>query len=272
MSGKNEFSLLRPRLRADVADAVHTHDFAELFWVESGAGLHRINGEFQRLEPGTVVFIRPRDCHTFNSRLSSELRMVNIAFPLRDLQWFQQRYDARLLPWRAGHLPCAETLPKSALVRLNNVVAEIMHGPLTTLELDYLLISVLREVGKKQSPIPSGALPGWLIQAIQAVRSNPELLAGGCEGFVALCQKSREHVCRTVRDRLGISPSELVNRCRLDHAAFLLQDPERTIVEVALESGFGNVSYFYRRFRECFGRTPGELRGGDELVSPLSVR
>lgn len=39
----------------------HTHDYAELLWIEKGAGYHLVNGERQRIGPGDLIMIRPQD-------------------------------------------------------------------------------------------------------------------------------------------------------------------------------------------------------------------
>lgn len=43
----------------------HTHDYAELLWIEKGAGYHLVNGERQRIGPGDLIMIRPQDAHTY---------------------------------------------------------------------------------------------------------------------------------------------------------------------------------------------------------------
>ncbi len=50
---------------------------------------------------------------------------------------------------------------------------------------------------------------------------------------------------------------------RLDRAHELLSSPdwaERTITAIAMESGFGDLSWFHQAFRRKFGATPGEIR------------
>jgi AraC-like DNA-binding protein len=54
-----------------------------------------------------------------------------------------------------------------------------------------------------------------------------------------------------------------VLEARLQKAAALLLDPlwrERRIGEIALESGFGDLSHFNRAFRRRFGMTPSAMR------------
>ena len=57
--------------------------------------------------------------------------------------------------------------------------------------------------------------------------------------------------------------SGFVNDHRLDRAAALLalpNDGNRTILQIALEAGFGDLSHFNRRFKRRFGETPRAFR------------
>jgi AraC-like DNA-binding protein len=55
-----------------------------------------------------------------------------------------------------------------------------------------------------------------------------------------------------------------VNRVRLERAHAMLVDPacrSLSAAEIGLAAGFSEPSTFYRRFRQRYGTTPGELRG-----------
>lgn len=63
----------------------------------------------------------------------------------------------------------------------------------------------------------------------------------------------------------GTTFSEYVLNQRLAHVRRMLSDPRYagwTVSAIALEAGFGDVSYFNRRFRRRFGASPTEFRGG----------
>lgn len=59
---------------------------------------------------------------------------------------------------------------------------------------------------------------------------------------------------------MNCTVSEYLNRIRLRHACMLLNTTHQNIMSVALESGFGNSSYFNRVFHRAFGITPKEYR------------
>jgi AraC-like DNA-binding protein len=67
-------------------------------------------------------------------------------------------------------------------------------------------------------------------------------------------------------DSEGTTFSEYVLKQRLLQAFRMLGDARYvgwTVSAIALEAGFGDVSYFNRRFRRCFGAPPTHFRSGD---------
>ena len=59
---------------------------------------------------------------------------------------------------------------------------------------------------------------------------------------------------------LGVTPHQYLVRSRLRHAARLLSDDERSITDVALDVGFGDLSNFVRTFSRAAGVSPGRFR------------
>jgi AraC-like DNA-binding protein len=61
----------------------------------------------------------------------------------------------------------------------------------------------------------------------------------------------------------GETFSEFVLSQRLARAHHMLSDPRmtgRTVAAVAFGSGFGDLSYFNRKFRQRFGAAPSDVR------------
>jgi AraC family transcriptional regulator len=71
---------------------------------------------------------------------------------------------------------------------------------------------------------------------------------------------SAHHFAVLFRQRMGTSPHRYVVEQRLKHAKRLLRDHARSILEVALLSGFESQSHFGRVFRRVVGMTPSEYR------------
>ena len=61
----------------------------------------------------------------------------------------------------------------------------------------------------------------------------------------------------------GTTFSQYVISQRLLRAHRMLTDPrfaDRSITSLAFDAGFGDLSYFNRVFRRCYGGTPSEIR------------
>ena len=71
---------------------------------------------------------------------------------------------------------------------------------------------------------------------------------------------SREHLCRSFKKYLGVSPSAYLNAKRLNYAANLLLHSDQKVIDVAYASGFQSLSRFYHAFKKEFGVSPLQYR------------
>lgn len=70
----------------------------------------------------------------------------------------------------------------------------------------------------------------------------------------------RSQFYRKIKALTNYSPVELLRRLRLQRARDLLTTTDKSISEIAYEVGFSTPAYFTKCFRDCFGKTPSELR------------
>ena len=68
------------------------------------------------------------------------------------------------------------------------------------------------------------------------------------------------HFLRTFERLTGVTPHQYVRRARLREAAKRLVAETGTVLDIALDCGFGDVSNFNRAFRTEFGRSPLAFR------------
>lgn len=74
------------------------------------------------------------------------------------------------------------------------------------------------------------------------------------------CGLARRSFTTAFRRRTGHSWLEYINRLRVRHAITLLQTTDRKTASIAFQSGFDDLSTFYRVFHRVTGQRPGQWR------------
>ncbi len=244
--------------------ALHTHDFSEMVYVTQGAGTHWVDGRALPLSAGSLVWVRPRDCHTVCGP-SGKLHFINIAFPRGPWREFTEAagLSAAARDWEAAAAPPTVRVAddeRAACARAFGGLLHDFHERPTRLALCRFWTRTLPHLlpGEAAEDADDG-LPPWLATACAAMAA-PGDLRGGVARMAEVAGVGMAHLARTLRAHRGQTPTEFLLELRLQRAAALLRTGAQEIGDIALDCGFGNLSYFYRRFRGRFGQTPRAYR------------
>jgi AraC family cel operon transcriptional repressor len=247
---------------------MHRHDFAEVFWVERGRGWHGLEGGRERIETGDLVLIRPRDAHGFGVSRGETFTMVNVAFAAPVLEHLRRRYfgPARRWLWSEGSRPAKLRIAPEEIARLSAQADQLATAhPQRRLDLEAFLLNLLQVATRAHAP--DDERPVWLREALADLARHPERLAEGPRALASTAGRSLEHLNRTLVKHAGKTTTELINDLRLDRSAAKLRMSTQSILDVALDCGFGNLGYFYRCFKARYGMTPRAYR----LTGPLTL-
>jgi AraC-like DNA-binding protein len=113
---------------------------------------------------------------------------------------------------------------------------------------------------------------GLRVARLRAIKADiAEKLAGPNLSVqaVAMRQGVSPRYVQILFEEEGTTFSQYVIGQRLARAYRLLTDPrfaDRSITSVAFDVGFGDLTYFSRVFRRCYGGTPSEVRAGAPTV------
>jgi transcriptional regulator GlxA family with amidase domain len=77
---------------------------------------------------------------------------------------------------------------------------------------------------------------------------------------------SEAHFARSFRDAFGVPPHRYLLTRRIERASALLRDTDRSITEIAFETGWKSLGTFGRTFRDVTGESPGELRARERAA------
>ena len=241
---------------------MHTHCFAEVFWIFQGKARHHVNGATLDLAAGSVVFIRPHDVHSVEKLPQGPLGFVNLAFSTEHLRGIQRRYfqNDPLWPWSDAGLPEISVLEPAQLDRLGDWTGELATAPRSTRELDRFLLNLLHLLAPSAGTqmLPAG-MPDWLARACRGIR-EPEAMQEGVPAWVRLCGRGSEHVARTTRAWLGVTPTEYVNDVRLQFFERQLRSTSIPIIELGMSVGFESSGHLYARFKARYGMPPKQYR------------
>ncbi len=238
----------------------HSHDYAELFWVENGEGIHHVNGSKVALKPHDMVLIRPEDRHTFSSS-GRTLTMVNIAFPKETLDYFHHRYfeGSDQYFWSENSLPYQIKLSENLVKRFSSRAEEAMRFKRSYLQMDSLLLFIFRNIQELEPQRDYMSAPSWLISAIKGY-NNTEQFRDGITAFVNLCERNADYVNRVVKNVFKKTLTEFVNDIRIKYAADELILTSIPIKLIAYSCGFESIAYFYKQFNLRYGQTPYDYR------------
>ena len=115
-------------------------------------------------------------------------------------------------------------------------------------------------------PIAASAI-GRVTRAIRSIDRKPDA-EHSLENLARVAGLSPYHFLRTFTNLAGITPHQFAMRARLRTAALRLAQTGERIIDVALDSGFGDVSNFNRTFRTEFAATPRAWRAGETRKGP----
>jgi AraC-like DNA-binding protein len=93
----------------------------------------------------------------------------------------------------------------------------------------------------------------------------------GVEEMAAAAGLSRAHFSREFRRAFGESPHSYLLTRRLERAAALLRNTDRSVAEICLDVGLTSVGSFTTSFKRNFGKTPTEYRGSFPPASAFAV-
>lgn len=238
----------------------HTHDYAEVFWIEKGEGIHLINQQELPIKSGTFYLIRPKDCHTFKVKgIGNNLVITNVAFARSNLDYYQPRYfpGQDKLFWSKEKIPFSFHLEQDQLHDLSVMADRLLTQPRDFLHLDYILLHIFRLLTRVSTELRH--LPHWLAYALDHF-NRPDQFQQGLPAFVALTGRSIDHVNRTLQHHLQQTLTETINKAKLEYARHQLIMTNAPIKSISANCGYDNLSYFHRIFKKQYGLSPKNYR------------
>lgn len=266
-------------------ETLHCHNCLELNLVEKGSGTYIIGGKLYEMEPGDIFVINNSE-HHLALHNSEDLTLTVLVLESGHL-WRSPSGVDYLKPFlgRSESFSNRITSAEEDYVQMKQVFEWLKQELL--LEIDVSDENV-DNIWEKEDMLVVEATVKLLLSLLYRYYEKKEELAGGkpnstdylfgpigkvfsyinehfaekitLEELAKESSLSRTYLSRYFKELTGQTLFSYIQQTRLQYASYLLQTSKKTITEIAVESGFGNLSYFNRVFKKTYGRAPGKFR------------
>ena len=256
-----------------VVTVSHQHEFCECIFVTRGGGKHQSEDHAAvPIRRGDVLVIPVGGIHAY-TEASDDLNIINLLFDSSHLPpvllelYSRPNYkqiflrDHRSFGKQDYPMTRLEETVFNELETMLNYLArtgDTAGNHCYKLGLFMAVLSRLCEVWKIRSeesaiPLDIPRLTAYLEQNFQQKIYLDDL--------AKRAGMSRATLLRHFRAALGVTPMIYLRNLRLRHAAELLLKTELSLKEIADQSGFARMPYFFKAFKDCYGVSPLEYRG-----------
>lgn len=253
----------------------HWHTDVEILHMQKGQIQLFINGEPYLIEKDTIIFVNREELHNLHSVVPGVLYDAAV-FPLEFLSfdaidYCQQKYLLPLIQKRlsfprfirSDH-PCYEELLHQLRVIEQLHMTFPMGYQMATKAALFQILSILIQHDALITESDSGTLPNerkleTLRQILVYLKEhiNEKI---SLDDVAAQFYMSTNYFCKYFKKHFGCTFTGYINNMRLEQACRLLSETALPIMEISLQCGFDNLSYFNRLFRQKKGVTPSEYR------------
>lgn len=252
----------------------HTHNYIEVIYMCSGTTRHLINGKELILKEGELLFLNQNATQEIFPAKENDIAVNFIILPeffdygLKMMETEQNRLRSFIINCLTGdnvtsaylHFKVSEVLPIQNLVE--NLIWTIVNKKSNkrsiqqaTMGLLFLEMMNYMDLMETEDNNDSQKLVINVLKYIEEHYRDGELteLAGQLHYDVYWLSKE-------IRKRTGSTYTELLQKKRLNQAAYLLTTTTISVMDVAMAVGYDNISYFHRIFQKEYNMTPRKYR------------
>jgi AraC-like DNA-binding protein len=231
----------------------HRHDTYALGLTLQGVQSFRYRGLVRYSQPGNVIVLHPDELHDGAAGTDEGLRYRMLYLPPEMLIGALGE-KRRGLPF----VPSPVIADRAFAASLGDAMRDL-DGAIDTLQLDDVLTGIADALGRHADA--AGMAPGRNYDQA-AIRRTCDFLQAHFDRQVSsdeletVSGLDRFTLARQFRASLGTSPHRYLVMRRLERARGMIGSG-KSLVDIALETGFSDQAHFTRHFKKANGMTPG---------------
>lgn len=251
---------------------LHWHDEMEIIYIKKGRGIITVDFTQYEVSAGTIALILPGQLHSIEQFENESMEYENIIFHPNIL--ISKKTDTCntdfFFPLLSGsvsvpnlYTPDNSHYPEiAACIDAND---EISKTNPTGYQLFiksqlFMLFFILFHKCSHKEPQKKNYKSLEKMKLILKYIENNYMNKITIEEMAKEVGLSQSHFMKYFKNTMGTSFIEYLNEYRLTMASRLLLSSDSSILAIAEEVGFENLSYFNRTFKKRFGQTPREYR------------
>lgn len=249
----------------------HWHNAMEIIMpVEGSLSVTCSSGEYP-LEPGQMLFIPPRELHSIRHLSKGGTRFyflmdISAISTLKGFVGIEAFFSTPLLYDKATS-PLIYDDIYDILLQIRNEYYR--NGEYTELSIQSLILLLFVKIGENHAnsvELFPNVRPGKHNEYMQRFNQLLEYIDEhymedlNLDSIAAMAGFSKYHFSRLFKQYTDFTFCDYLSYRRIKAATKLLSEPDHSITEIAMESGFPSISTFNRLFKAQTGCTPREYR------------
>lgn len=270
-------------------EELHCHNCLELNYIEKGQGTYIIGGKIYPIEAGDIFVINNSEHHLAVSA-GEAIQMTVLVFGMEFirrtpfaadyLKPFVHRdvgFSNRISSGMEGYehmLPVFLCMKKEAFGQEADVVEtkdnqanvqseRVKESKMITEAAANFLLALLYRHYNSKKELKDSKQGGYAFDSMEKAFSyiNEHFAEKiTLEELAKVTSLSKTYLSKSFKKFIGQSLFEYIQQTRVQHAGYLLQTSQKSITQIALESGFETLSYFNRIFKKYYHISPGQFR------------
>ncbi len=248
----------------------HSHDFAEIIYIYGGSGIHEIGGISYEAKEGDLLFVNPGESHAYSTEgiMNFYEILIKGEFFGEDNALSDNIFALLMLTAFSDFDNDIKKASPKVSFKKNEGIAELFQSLEKEIEkeeagyetavrsyLSLILVKLFRKLSRADAET-SLKINSEFSEYIKNHSGEKITLSSVAHEFLY----NPSYFSRLFKSYCGMNFTEYVQRERVEKAAELLSEGKLSVEEVAKESGFTNMTVFYKKFRQFKGILPSEYR------------
>lgn len=255
----------------------HWHDEFEFIIVTSGKVIFQVENSSYELNEGEIIVIGPRELHSayiVNSNKACMCKSLNFNCEMlssKSSDAIQIKFINPLINNQLNlphHLTCKNETEKAIKTYLLDLIS-VLNSKESNFELAsksylYMIFSKImlmvsyKDTNESINAHNTNKIDDFkhILNYIHANYNKPITI----KELASELKISEGHFCRTFKSFTFKTPIDYINYYRITKAQDFLVNSDKKILEISLDVGFNNLSYFINIFKKNTGYTPSDFR------------